>query len=46
LNENALVYLEQDSHHEGLIVPENWDLYRQGKAGQSAYFVYVIKGVE
>ena len=46
LNENSLVYLEQDSHHEVLHVPESWELYRQGKAGQSAYFVYAVKGIE
>ena len=40
LNEGALVYLEQDSRQSDVLVPANWVLYRQGKAGQSAYFVY------
>jgi len=40
LNEGALVYLEQDSFKDDVLIPEDWELYRQGKAGQSAYFVY------
>lgn len=46
LNNNALVYLEQDSHHEEPKIPEGWALYRQGKAGQSAFYVYSIAGIE
>lgn len=40
LNEHALVYLEQDSNQEADSVPEQWQVYRQGKAGQSRYTVY------
>jgi len=40
LNEGALVYLEYDSSDPSVSVPEDWSLYRQGKAGQSAYFLY------
>jgi len=40
LNQEALVYLEQDSKQGTLEIPADWQIYRQGKAGQSAYFLY------
>ena len=40
LSDNALVYLEHDSSDESMNMPEEFELYRQGKAGQSAYFIY------
>ena len=46
LNDNALVYLEIDSHNQAPKIPEGWELYRQGKAGQSAYYLYSIAGIE
>jgi len=42
LNEGALIYLEKDSTHDDVLVPDGWELYRKGKAGQSAYFVYIV----
>jgi len=40
LNDGALVYLEQDAKQAAVVVPDDWEIYRQGKAGQSAYFLY------
>jgi len=40
LNDDAMVYIEQSSKAVIPEVPESWQLYRQGKAGQSAYFLY------
>lgn len=42
LNEGALVYLEQDSHLAQAQAPEGWQLYREGKAGQSTYRLYTV----
>ena len=43
LNENALLYIEQKSANQALGMSEYFDIYRQGKAGQSAYFLYSLK---
>lgn len=40
LNQEAFVYLEHDANHDVVAVPDDWVVYRQGKAGQSAYFLY------
>lgn len=42
LSESALVYLEQDSNQPSAQVPVSWTLYREGKAGQSAYRLYSV----
>lgn len=36
LKEHALVYLEQDSSHPWPDLPENWQPYRETRAGQAA----------
>lgn len=41
--EKALVYLEQDSNFDVINVPEQWQVYRQGSAGQSRYTVYICE---
>lgn len=46
LNDNALVYIEQDSNHDRLQAPKGWQLHREGQAGQSAYQLYVVPGDE
>jgi len=43
LGEKALVYLEQDSNLDVINVPEQWQVYRQGSAGQSRYAVYICE---
>ena len=43
LGEKALVYLEQDSNLDVINVPEQWQVYRQGSAGQSRYTVYICE---
>ena len=43
LNEKALVYIEQDSNHDVIDVPEQWQVHRQGSAGQSRYTVYICE---
>ena len=40
LSDDALVYLECDSSDQPFDMPEGWALYKKGKAGQSAYFLY------
>ncbi|MCL4130708.1 UNVERIFIED_CONTAM: hypothetical protein GTU68_045329 [Idotea baltica] len=40
LSEGALIYVEQDVQKQALKVPPSWSLRRQGKAGQSAYYLY------
>lgn len=37
LADNCLIYIEHDAREENLNLPENWQLYRQGKAGRSCY---------
>lgn len=37
LTARAWIYLEQDSSHAWPELPANWQLYRQGQAGQAAY---------
>ena len=39
LAEHALVYTEKSRNQE-FNVPDNWQLYKQGKAGQVDYFLY------
>lgn len=46
LNDGAFVYLEQDSHHEPVQTPQPWELYREGKAGQSTYRLYIATAAE
>ena len=46
LNDDALVYLEQDSNHEPVQIPQSWELYREGKAGQSTYRLYIATVAE
>ena len=41
LSEGALIYIEQDANQQILSVPASWSLHRQGKAGASAYYLYV-----
>jgi 16S rRNA (guanine966-N2)-methyltransferase len=36
LVDGALVYLEQDAHHDWPKLPAAWELLREGRAGQSA----------
>lgn len=43
LAEGARIYLEQEVHQESPSVPSSWTLHRQGKAGQSAYYLYISK---
>lgn len=40
LADGAMIYLEQDADKEIVKVPSSWQLHRQGKAGQSAYYLY------
>jgi 16S rRNA (guanine966-N2)-methyltransferase len=40
LADQSWVYLEQDSQREWPILPENWQLYREAKAGQAACRLY------
>lgn len=42
LNERAFVYIEQGAKEEIVEVPDNWQLYRQGKAGQSCFRLYSL----
>jgi 16S rRNA (guanine966-N2)-methyltransferase len=37
LSPQAWVYLEQDSAHDWSDVPENWEIHREGDAGQAAF---------
>jgi len=37
LSKKALIYLEQDSHHDWAELPLGWTIKKQGKAGQAAY---------
>lgn len=39
LAENALIYTEKDRKYT-FEVPENWQIHKQGKAGQIEYFLY------
>lgn len=40
LNNGALIYLEQNSGSAEVLIPEGWQLYRSGQAGQSRYCLY------
>lgn len=42
LSENALIYLEQPSIQSALTVPAQWNLHREGRAGQSRYSLYSL----
>jgi len=42
LSESALVYIEQDSNQACVELPASWSVYREGKAGQSAYCLYSV----
>lgn len=44
LNKGATVYIEHATKAEAITVPQSWSLHRQGKAGQSAYFLYHCLG--
>lgn len=37
LSANAMVYLEQDAEHSWPVMPANWQVHREGAAGQSAH---------
>ncbi len=43
LNEDAMIYVECDSKKELPIVPNNWLLHRNKKAGDVAYYLFKIK---
>jgi len=40
LSNRASVYIEQGGKQPPSVVPKSWTLYRQGRAGQSVYFLY------
>jgi len=40
LDQKALIYVEQPVTKSAVAVPSNWQLHRQGKAGQSRYHLY------
>ncbi len=40
LAEGGKIYLEQDSSAQAVSVPPNWELLRNGKAGQISYSLY------
>lgn len=42
LAESALVYVEQSSTRDDPRVPETWSIHREGKAGQSRYWLYAV----
>jgi len=42
LADKALVYVEQSSKEPAVAVPINWQLHRQGKAGQSRFSLYTL----
>jgi len=42
LAENALVYVEQASKQDPEVVPEPWQVYKEGKAGHCRYTLYSV----
>ena len=42
LAQHAYIYIEFASGRELQHIPMNWELYRQGKAGQSQYHLYLL----
>ncbi len=43
LADPAFIYIEQDNKSDVLSVPTSWQLYRQGKTGQSRYSLYLCQ---
>lgn len=41
LSQNATVYIEQDSSKPLVDMSPHWNLHRKGKAGQSAYYLFI-----
>ena len=41
LAEGAMIYMERDANKEIVEMPPSWRLHRQGKAGQSAFYLYI-----
>lgn len=42
LKPGAMVYVEQDSKLDAVLIPSHWTLHRNGTAGQSQYHLYCI----
>jgi len=42
LSSQAIVYVEQSTSAEAVVVPASWDTFRHAKAGQSSFSLYTV----
>jgi len=40
MSDSAIIYLEQPTKSKPPVVLDSWELHRQGRAGQSEFFLY------